>query len=73
MVDRKQLDAMIVKASHFGAVRVTEDADGYIETIQVSRIPGIGPHPMSPIAFSEAMHRVGLGVGPNGIEYRKAS
>jgi hypothetical protein len=70
MVDRKQLEAMIAKArKHGGDVRVTKDKQGYISSIQVAGIPRVGPFPMSPISFSEAMHAIGLGVGMNGIEY----
>lgn len=69
MVDRKQLEAMITKAETFGSVDVIRDKTGYPTVFTVSGIDGIGPHPMGPIGFSEAMHRVGLGVGMNGREY----
>jgi hypothetical protein len=63
MVDRKQLETMIGKARAAGAtVDVHIDREGYIVEIKVAGLTGCGPFPLSPIAFSEAMHALGLGV-----------
>lgn len=66
MIDRKQLDAMIIKARDHGKVTVTYNRDGRPVLIKVSGIVGVGSEPMGPIGFSEAMHRISLGVGMNG-------
>ncbi len=39
----------------FHSVNVVRDDGGYIQTIQVLDYPGVGKHPMSPIAFAERM------------------
>ena len=56
MTDRKELEALIQKAQNAGAtLTVKHDRSGYIESVAVSGLRRVGPHPMSPIYFAERM------------------
>lgn len=59
MTNRRELEALIAKARNAGAVcNVKIDADGWIETVQVSGLKGVGSLPMAPISFAERMREV---------------
>jgi hypothetical protein len=63
MTDTQELDDLISTARYQGATVIVEyDAQAkaeegrrVYETIQVSGLEGIGPHPMSPISAAEAL------------------
>jgi hypothetical protein len=56
MTDRKELEFLILKALQMGGtVSVQHDDDGYMKTITVTGLKGIGHHPMSPISFAERL------------------
>lgn len=56
MTDRRELEALIAKACRAGAtVTVQHDSDGYIDSIAVAGLRGVGPFPMSPLSFAERM------------------
>jgi hypothetical protein len=59
MIDRKELETLIAKARGAGAtVTVKHDEQGWIKSVQVSGLKGVGPFPMAPIAFGERMREV---------------
>lgn len=60
MTDRQELTALIAKAREAGAIvvpRMTGDGQHFF-TIRVLNLKGVGPCPMSPIAFAERMREV---------------
>lgn len=59
MTDTKELSSLIECIRSMGAnVDVQYDVEGYIDTVQISGVKGVGPYPMSPIAAAECMRRV---------------
>jgi hypothetical protein len=59
MIDRKELETLIAMARAAGAtVTVNHDGEGCIESVQVAGLKGVGPYPMTPIAFGERMREV---------------
>lgn len=61
MVDRKELEALIVKAQAAGAT-VTVDRDAtegdHPIRVRVIGLKGVGSFPMSPLSFAERMRKV---------------
>ncbi|EML1601405.1 MULTISPECIES: hypothetical protein [Burkholderia] len=63
MTSEKELYELIERAQSVGAiVTVTHDGNkdardprGFIQSIQVSNLDGIGPHPMSPLHAAERL------------------
>ncbi len=59
MTDRKEIESLIDKAVRRGAVvHSTIDKDGWYVSLRVSKLHGVGPHPMSPLAFAERMRTI---------------
>jgi hypothetical protein len=66
MTDEKEISCLIERVRSAGAlVFVTYDGDehasderGFIQTVKVFGLPGIGPAPMSPLYAAERMREV---------------
>jgi hypothetical protein len=59
MTDRRELETLLRRARAKGArIRVTRDAEGGLDTFQVTGLKGVGPYPMGPIGFAERMREV---------------
>ncbi|MBU8540200.1 hypothetical protein [Falsiroseomonas tokyonensis] len=56
MTDAKEIRALAERMRARGAqVELRADADGYLDSVQITHAPGIGPHAMGLVAAAEAM------------------
>jgi len=56
VTDRKELDDLVTKARKRGAfVIVTTNRDGWIDSVEVHGLKGVGRAPMPPVAAAERL------------------